>query len=402
MGHFPPVRLVVVLAVSLHLAGCAQERTSQPGTADPTTGAVVSLCGSRDIGSFGTVAAVADVDRDGRDDLVALVTTAGSGAAKTVAVLRGGRSEPDLSATVEADYVAVADLDGDGLPDLVATRGDWTDSSLLFLRGRGDGTFDQPSALPISGHRVTAVDVNGDGIPDLVTWRYTNPSQESLFVALGRGDGTFEPVDGSTAVPNAIFRDMDGDGRADLVVVTDIKTPYWSAATGITLWTYRSLGDGAFGDPQKLEIEGLYVESLEIADLDGDGRVDLALVVRPDPQDLSVTRLAVLYAAPGGFEAPVWYPFPGHAWGLTTGLVTGGRRPDLIASVDTGVAGYTGEGGAILFAATGVRAFAPAQVLDFPTKGAAVFVRDLDRDGRDELVAVTPTSLATFSTACTP
>jgi hypothetical protein len=77
----------------------------------------------------------------------------------------------------EPSSVAVADVNGDGKPDLVVANS-CADSScahgvVSVLLGKGDGTFQPAVALGYSssGYSVTSVavaDVNVDGKPDLV------------------------------------------------------------------------------------------------------------------------------------------------------------------------------------------------------------------------------------------
>src|SRR5439155_17478732 len=60
---------------------------------------------------------------------------------------------------------AVADVNGDGRPDLVTDRS--------VLRGNGDGSFQAPLSFGLAGgayqaDAVTVADVNGDGRPDLI------------------------------------------------------------------------------------------------------------------------------------------------------------------------------------------------------------------------------------------
>jgi hypothetical protein len=85
--------------------------------------------------------------------------------------------------------VAVADVNGDGKPDLlVANKGSGTVSVLL---GNGDGTF-QPAVSYGSGgsftYSLALGDVNGDGKLDLVV---ANAGSNTVGVLLGHGDGTF-------------------------------------------------------------------------------------------------------------------------------------------------------------------------------------------------------------------
>jgi hypothetical protein len=87
--------------------------------------------------------------------------------------------------------LAAADVNGDGKLDLVAVVEDADlTPSVVVLLGNGDGTFRQLPAITTIDYPDTAIaiaDLNGDGIPDLIA-----AASESAYL-LGNGDGTFQP-----------------------------------------------------------------------------------------------------------------------------------------------------------------------------------------------------------------
>jgi uncharacterized protein YycO len=167
--------------------------------------------------------AVGDVNRDGKPDLV----VAGSTSVSIVNVLLGNGDGTFQSAVTYpsgglpggwANWVAVADLNADGKLDLVAAN--FPDSTVAVLLGNGDGTF-QPAVLYSSGAptawSVAIADMNGDGKPDVAVADFSG----TVGVLLGNGDGSFQPaltfnVPGDAA--SVVLADLNGDGRPDLVL----------------------------------------------------------------------------------------------------------------------------------------------------------------------------------------
>jgi len=128
-------------------------------------------------------AAVADLNRDGKADILA---THHDQSALTVLLNdgRGGFTEANGSpfdfGTALFHFV-VADVDRDGTMDVIATSGD----SIRVLLGDGRGAFRQAASIPVGpgAWRLAAADLNGDGAIDVVT---SNSEGNSVSVLLGK------------------------------------------------------------------------------------------------------------------------------------------------------------------------------------------------------------------------
>jgi hypothetical protein len=187
---------------------------------------------------------------------------------------------------------AVADLNHDGKPDLVVS--DAQSNTVSVLLNNGDGTFQAPRqfavgaySIPVAsqgyvpnvGRAVAAADVNRDGIPDLIV---TNYASGDVSVLLGRGDGTFAPerrFDATTGAFALAVGDVNGDGNPDLVVVGSTGGPGKIAVL-------LGRGDGRFQPPLLLAsplTDPNPIASIQIADLNRDGRLDLVVAGHDDP-----------------------------------------------------------------------------------------------------------------------
>jgi hypothetical protein len=129
-------------------------------------------------------------------------------------------SKPSLGPNPEA--IASGDFNQDGIPDLI--EGDDDGTLMLFL---GDGTGNMISAGVVAHLRsavsIVVADFNHDGIADVAVsdWR-----SSSVSILLGAGKGTLRntwsfPLRMAGTSPHLAVADFNGDGVSDLAVVYD-------------------------------------------------------------------------------------------------------------------------------------------------------------------------------------
>jgi hypothetical protein len=219
--------------------------------------------------------------------------------------------------------VAVADFDGDGKPDLAVSNYGGTTVSILL--NTGSGTFGAPRNFGAGPQPwpMALGDLNGDGKPDLAV---INSSGVSVLMnASGdAGSPAFAPqvLYPVGYLPAAVaIGDLNGDGKPDLVAGTAFltKTDPTAGAASVLLNT----GSGVFAPAVNYPV-GTYVEAVAAADLNGDGKLDLAV------SSYGVANIAVLLNADGGTFAPqVDYLTVGNPYCVVAADLNGDGTPDL-------------------------------------------------------------------------
>ncbi len=269
--------------------------------------------------------------------------------------------------------MAVADLNADGRPDIVAARLD-TGSLFVYLNdGRGGFTTagSSPVAAGPSPEDVAIADVNGDGHLDVAV---TNHETDALTVLLGNGQGQL------ASTPQSLVRvgsrphqhgiatgDFNADGRADLAV---------DSRDDDAVFVIHGDGRGRFADTRaRLPVGRAPYWRLRAADVNGDRRAD---IITTNSEGASV---AVLLATADGFTAPRLVPTERSPFAVAIGDVNGDRHPDL-AIAHYQVAPGTPDRLTILLG-NGTGRFVPAPGSPFPTgrSSTAVAIGDVDGDG---------------------
>lgn len=188
--------------------------------------------------------------------------------------MRGGDDYP-LFTTPGITSIAVADFNRDSYRDVVATG--WSSDVLVYFPGVPDKFLGEPRLLPARGgpRTVQVADFDGDGNDDLAVLLYV--AQE---VALWRGDGhgNFEMVEHFPTrgrLPHGLaVGDLNGDGKLDLAIShahVDDSIVLFFGAGGFSFPLSQEITLGKARDVLEHEIRDLL-----LADLDGDGKKDLA------------------------------------------------------------------------------------------------------------------------------
>jgi len=383
-------------------------------------------------GRFPDSIGIGDLDADGRLDLVA---TCFSDTSPCIAVL-GGRGDGtfDPVATFEPGFVsgalAVADVDADGRLDLIARRieyGATGGPGFAFFRGRGDRTFDSAALFGTETEQYEGIqslavhDLDANGHLDVVM-----PESE-VAIAFGNGDGTFGPQEnhGHPGFATAVaFADFDSDGADDIAAIhpqvggvsvlfnrgaRTFARPATYAADDVSLQSL--LGDfNGDGHPDVVSISfeavslllgtgegtllpeerfpaGGRVRVMVADDFDGDARLDLALALN------EAGAVAILRGdGSGSLAPPVLFPSGASPVALVSSDL------DHDGDADLAVANGTADSVSILIGAGDATFGAPVPYA-IPDP-AGLVVGDFDADGDPDLAAGGCSPRGIFNSGC--
>ncbi len=231
---------------------------------------------TEDVGDIGH----GDVDGDGHLDLITVIPRA----RRLRAYLGDGSgsfalgSPTEFTLSTNCSRLAVADLDRDGIDDVVAADG--FGAALLARGGPGASLFATiTSAGPTFGGSTTAPeivigDANDDGTPDIIQVHLG-----TFYSRANDGSGGFAaPVAiavGHTGIARLAVADFDGDGRDDIAGAA----VGFSTGTPAPMVVLINAGRGSF-IPQRYDAPTQWAQDIAPGDLDGDGDLDLIVAIQ--------------------------------------------------------------------------------------------------------------------------
>ena len=190
--------------------------------------------------------------------------------------------------------IAAADIDGDGDADLVSASSD-TDAVRLYRNGGQAQTWTAVDVAPpgsIVAFHPAIADLDGDGDLDVVVaalYGRMDPSRSpGQLVWYEQNDGwTRHAVTPATfwGARHVTIGDLTGDGAPDIVVGAIQLTDRDGVARGNGVsWLRNEGGAARFSEPIPVDPELRFVTATSLADVDGDGVLDVVSLGRDSGQ----------------------------------------------------------------------------------------------------------------------
>jgi hypothetical protein len=319
---------------------------------------------------------VFDADADGQLDV--MVESLGSSVVRLLRGLGNGEFAVAIEFATEdrAQWLLANDFNADGRPDLAYSG---VFGLLGLLLNDGQGGFDDWQALdPIGfvGGPMASGDLNADGRQDLVV---TSAGGGNVAVLLGSADGIpsnpqFLSID-AASLDGVAVGDVDGDGLPDMVFSGTGTTTATLRPEDQGLWTILNQGAGSFAEPVFDEM--FEASDIRLADLNGDGHLDVAGAV------LSDSSVAVkLNDGAGGWQRRRDWNTTFLPTDLAIGDFDGDGRPDLVTPSSVAQP----EGDFTLLRNLGNGEFAAREDYRLPGTSNALSLADLSGDGVPDLL----------------
>ncbi|HVW15158.1 MAG TPA: FG-GAP-like repeat-containing protein [Mucilaginibacter sp.] len=307
-----------------------------------TFGNKINFSSNPTIGLSGT--AVSDLNGDAKNDII----IANSGA-NSISILRNTSNAGNLSFAPAIVFpaqnypvcVAAGDLDGDGKPDIAVTNFGSNSITVFSNTSTANNTSVKSQLLLQTGTNpfgISIADFDGDGRPDIVVANhYSDPATISVFrnLTISAGSISFAPrvdLPASYNPRELTTADIDNDGKPDIIVANQ-------GASSISVFRNTSV-NGTISFAPKVDLAtplnsvataNSWPESVAVGDLNGDGKLDIAVANNDSPGYLSVfTNNSTL--ANLAFLPRQDFSTGNNPYSISIGDLNGDGKPDIAVS----------------------------------------------------------------------
>ena len=234
--------------------------------------------------------------------------------------------------------VQAGDLDGDGDLDLAVAQFGYTQGQVQWFENHGDWKFSRHQLIDRSGAiHVPVVDIDGDGDLDILA--LLSQEWETVYAFINDGRGGFtqrilhDVADADFSSSGITVADLDQDGDQDVVWTNGdafVAVDYRPLPTHGLQWLENN-GDVNFTFHRIGQMDGAYGPS--VADMDGDGDLDIVTVAEFAFWDRADTRSVVWWEQQAGmqFVSHTVATSPTHLVTCDVGDLDGNGFPDIVA-----------------------------------------------------------------------
>ncbi|WP_271190382.1 S8 family serine peptidase, partial [Dactylosporangium matsuzakiense] len=323
-------------------------------------------------GSWAKAVAVGDVTGDGRNDVVLATSSYFDETNDYKLFVFAQKADGTLAAPVKyamqsptsRPVIALLDANGDGRKDVALTTG----AGVQIFRQTSAGALTDTGVLAGTegAGSITAADMDADGDLDLVV---DDTAGIQLLTQGSAGAFTASSVSADRS-PEVEVGDVDGDGRADVVGFQSFAVNVYHHTTSGWTRTDHSTTNYPWS-----------IGGIEVADVTSDGKADVVATIEANSPNSVVNVFK--QNATGGLDAPAVYSTIDLADSVEAADVTGDGRTDLVVAHG----GYSAvsvlpqtTGGTL---GTPITAFAPISNYIDP---GGLAVGDINSDGRIDVV----------------
>ena len=346
--------------------------------------------------------AIGDLDGDGKPDFIIAASAGHVGVFQNIGGV-GSLGKGSFAAEVDLPLpsagsgtfngVTLADVDGDGKLDILvcnSTQG-WV---VIYRNISSGGTLTTNSfAIPVvlntgaDPRHVRVADLDGDGRPDVICAN-SGSGTISLFRNIGVAGtlttNSFAPRVDLACVnqsQDVAVADLDGDGKPDLAAVN-------FGATELSLFrnisTIGVIGTNSFA--ARVDLPALtQSQTIMAVDVDGDGKLDLVTGANGDAISLYPNKATPGSLTTNSFAAAVNFATPGWTHTVGVGDLNGDGKPDI------GVVGQIGDFMSMFQNVSQIGSITSTSLasrVDYAAGNNAwgISVGDLDGDGRPDVI----------------
>lgn len=268
-----------------------------------------------------SAAIAGDIDNDGLPDLI-VAHPSGTLLVRRAQV--GGGFAAPLTLQADGDAVAIGqgDFNSDGRLDIVALNQSTPNLSVFLGQASGFPSTPQNYSVGAGALALVVGDWDGNGRPDVAVARQASGASAGIDILLSNANGSLQAPHTITLASNpvAIERgDFNNDGSLDLALVSNTNT--------VTILLGN--GNGTFQSATSISVPGATnnAKALAVADFDGDGFDDIAVVLAP-----TGNQVVVLYGDGHLGFTPGAVPVRAKSipWAVAARDINGDLIPDLL------------------------------------------------------------------------